>query len=363
MNETVEAQLKIFADAERTLGGNHPDLVPVLDELAYCYHSRGIYDKAEECYQRSISITEHGTGATDARLVPRLHNLAVLYRIQNKFPEAEAIYKRTLDTMSQTGAKKFDLATQQNYLAGLYFAWGRYADAERLINQSMTLYESEVGRDHEYVAFCLMALALTLQKQGKLDEANERFRQCERLSLKAPRFEYLESFRDLAHGLFFLARTKFKQNQFDEAEILFRYALLEETWELWPFHPLVAQNLQMIGDLYAAQGMFAEAEKILSKTLSLRRQVLGEEHSEVAVTAHALAKLWQKMRRYKEAEQMYELAISIRKKSAYPPLLATTMQGFSQLLRELDRKEEAAQYEAKALQILDTYRPPHLTNS
>lgn len=358
MNSLGEMEsLKILQAAETRLGTSNPDLVPMLDAVAYDYHSRFHFNEAENCYLRAIAIVEKERGAESPLLVPRLHNLAVLYRIQNKFAEAESIYKRSLELTVSNCSNILDAATQMNYLAGLYFAWGKLSEAESLVRDSIKIYRDELGDGHEYEAFCLMALAFIYRQQGKELEAKECFEKCEKHLKGAPRLEYLESFQDISHSLFLLARSHYRQDRIDDALILFRYALLSETWELWPYHPFVGQSLQLLADLYFAQSMFGEAEHLYQKALKLRINVLGVEHSSVGVTSNSLAKLLQKLGRYDEAVEMYELTIAIRKNAAYPPQLAQSLSAFAEMERERGNNSHAEELENQAKSILDSYSP------
>ncbi|MCC7529824.1 MAG: tetratricopeptide repeat protein [Candidatus Melainabacteria bacterium] len=60
---------------------------------------------------------------------------------------------------------------------------------------------------------------------------------------------------------------------------------------MWPYHQFVSQSLHLLADLYAAQEMPDEAEHIYKKALTLRQNVLGDQHPPVGTTAHWLAKL------------------------------------------------------------------------
>jgi len=353
-----EESKSALKEAEIRLGQDNKALIPLLDQLSYAYHSAGNYAEAEECYSRAISITEKNEGAESPLLVPRLHNLAVLYRIQEKFKDAEKVYQRTISiTENLPEDKILDSATQKNYLAGLYFAWGRLPDAETLVKDSLKIYRHALGQEHEYASFCLMGLALIHKHGGNDRQAEVCFSDCERQMKGAPRLEYLESFQDITHSLFFLSRQHYRQGRLDDAQILFRYALLSETWELWPYHPFVAQSLHLLADLYAAQGMLAEAEHIYKKALFLRQNVLGDQHATVATTAHSLAKLLHREKRFEEAENLYKLAISIRRKASYPPLLAQTLTAYAGLLSEIGKTGDSGQLEDEAKRILDAYSP------
>lgn len=357
MSDTMDEQLRLLRETEKKLGSEHDDLVPLLDALALEYHMEGFFDLAEDCYKRAILIQEKSQGGQSPSLVPRLHNLGLLFRIQEKFAQAEEVYKRAHSLLTSAEPDLVAVATEKNYLAGLYFAWGRYNLAEDLILESRAIYESRLGKEHPFHLFAIFALALVLQKQGKSSEAEGYFQQLEKLSKPLPRKEFLESYDDLPEALYGLARANFRQKRFDNAEILLRYALLHDVWKLWPAHPKVAESLQMLGDLYAAQGMHGEAENIYRKALAIRETFPFPRNQEAAVTAYSLARLLDMQRRFDEAERLYLKAIEIRTRSAYPPLLAATFQSFALMLKEMRRLDEAARYEEEAQRILKAYGP------
>ncbi|MGC5220904.1 tetratricopeptide repeat protein, partial [Escherichia coli] len=71
----------------------------------------------------------------------------------DKFAEAEPYYQRALSiTERQVGLEHPLVATRLNYLSGLYFAWGRFEDAERLVKNSAYIYEKFLGPNHAVLA-------------------------------------------------------------------------------------------------------------------------------------------------------------------------------------------------------------------
>ena len=71
---------------------------------------------------------------------------------------------------------------------------------------------------------------------------------------------------------------------------------------------------QQANQLYQA-GKYEEAIPLVEQILQIRRQVLGEEHPDVATSLNTLAVLYQNQGRYAEAEPLYQQALEMRKRT------------------------------------------------
>lgn len=357
---TTEATelLKLFEETKQRFGFDSPELVEPLEKLSYAFHTAGSYEQAESCYRKILSLREQFMREDKARIIFVLHCLAILMRIQNRFSEAEPYYLRAIQiTSEEHGDCHPETATRKNYLAGLYFAWGKFDLARALVEQSRAVYSQVFGEQHELVGVAAMGLALIAHRQGRSYEANEFFKQADKLLPAGPLAAIMLDFKDLAASLFFLSKEKFKQGKIDEAETLFRYSLLIETDRLWPGHRIVGDNVQLLGDLYRSQYMVVEAEFLYRKALEIRRSVMGDDHLDVAVSANSLGTLLHDNRRYEEAATFLMQACDIRAIAGFPPLLANSLRAYAACLRQLHRVSEAEECERKARNIFERYNP------
>lgn len=353
--QELEQQLH---QAEKKHGAGSPLLIEPLEKLAYAQHSRGDYDSAESCYKRVVALRESFRHDDFCGLIDVLHGQAILMRIQNRFDEAEPYYIKAIEVSKRGyGDGHPETATRKNYLAGLYFAWGRFDLAKTLVEASHTTYKNVFGDKSELVGLAAMGLALICNRRGNAHEASEYFKQADKLLPAGPRGAVILDFKDLAASLFFLSKEKYKQGQVEEAETLFRYSLIIETDRLWPGHRIVGDNVQLLADLYRSQYMATEAEFLYRRALEIRRNVMGADHLDVAVSANALGTLLHDARRYEEAVSFLMEACDIRGKSGFPPLLANSLRAYAACLRQLNRIEEAEESEKVARNIFERYNP------
>lgn len=358
MEKDRKALLDELETCQKKVGSRDKSLVPVLERLAYANHSSGLYDEAEKCYRRSLDLRLEFLEEDEDGLLFVYHSLGMLLRIQNKYEESEFYYRKALDlTEAMYGAKHVETATRKNYLAGLFYASGKFGDAEELVQSSLKIYKKHLGEDHKVVGVTMMALGIIMARSGKVDDAKEYYRKANSLISPVKQGAIVADFEDLSDSLLNLSKQKFGQDQLEEAETLFRYSLLTEAEQIWPGHPLVAENVQLLGDLYRAQQMPVEAEFLYRKALEIRRQVFGDEHLDVALSSHSLGALLTELRKFEEAEKFLDLAVKIRSKSGFPPALASSLSVYANCLDKLNRKSEAEAARQKSEKILKDYRP------
>lgn len=357
MSATDAAELrKSLEIAEKEHGQKSELLIEPLEKLAYAYHRAGAYDDAEACFKRVLLLKETFQPANWQSMLDIYHGLAILLRVQNRFADAEPYYLKAIELSERlVGASHPDTFTRKNYLAGLYFAWGKYEMARNLVEASYKVYQATFGENSEVVGIAAMGLALICNRQGRGPDAANYFKQATRLLPAGPGGAVILDFQDLAASLFFLAKEKYKQGMIEQAEVLFRYSLLIETDRLWPGHPIVGDNVQLLGDLYRSQTMPVQAEFLYRKALEIRRAVMGPDHLDVAISANCLGVLLCDNHRYKEAEPFLLEACEIRKRAGFPPVYANSLRAYAGCLRHMDRMDEANECEQKARSIYDRY--------
>jgi len=116
----------------------------------------------------------------------------------------------------------------------------------------------------------------------------------------------------------------------------------------------VATALDNLAGVYVAEELFDKAEPLYRRALSIREK-------SALVSFDKLASLYAGEKKYPEAEQLYKQALAIAEKMNEPVELGMVLQKYAELLRLLERGEEAARLEARVKDIhakLAAERPP-----
>jgi len=89
--------------------------------------------------------------------------------------------------------------------------------------------------------------------------------------------------------------------------------------------------------LYKSQGRYIGAEPLYIQALTLRKKLLGEDHSDVAISYNNLAGLYCDQGRYSEAESLFiqALAITTRTLGENHPTTNTIRENISNLRNQL----------------------------
>ena len=121
------------------------------------YQSR--HGEAEPLYQRAIVIIEKGRGAGNAAVAPVLKDLAEVYLAQVRYEEAERALNQALTIVDTPDGNQARVATVLNSLARVREAQGSYRDAEGIFKRALAINEKARGAGHPDVAANLNNLA------------------------------------------------------------------------------------------------------------------------------------------------------------------------------------------------------------
>ena len=256
-----------------------PDDPALMNETAVAFFNAAKYAEAEPLCKRSLAIYEKALGpehpmwlkasTTWRRSTPRRANTrrpslstsAPLRSMKRRSGRSTPMWLRASTTWRRSTAPRANTRrpsrstsaplqsvkrrsgrstpmwlTSLNNLALLYYAQGKYAEAEPLYQRSLAIWEKALGPEHPDVATSLNNLAALYRAQGK----------------------------------------------YAEAEPLYQRALAIREKTLGPEHPDVATSLNNLAELYYTQGKYAEAEPLYQRSLAIWEKALGPEHPDVA---------------------------------------------------------------------------------
>lgn len=310
---------KLRSKTAELLINDPAQLLISIRELAYAHQLSEDIKNALKLYQQALSIRvslmadQPNPSQDDVDgLIADFHAVGLIHRMEDRLEEAQKYYQRALDLTKKTyGEKSLKYATRLNYLSGLYNAWKRYDEAERLIVLSLDIYRELLGR-HLYTSLCMLGLALILRSQGKIEEAERVFNEAEGISNARGLQAFLENAWDQAGSLNLLCQLYFRQKKYEEAEVLFRHTLLLEAGDLWPDHPTVGEGLQTLGELYLAQRLDKQALHIFARAYGIFDRTLPENHPKFTKTAQALARLSRQFGDFDQSERLLKQVVLIK---------------------------------------------------
>jgi tetratricopeptide (TPR) repeat protein len=118
-------------------------------------------------------------------------------------------------------------------------------------------------------------------------------------------------------------------------------------------HPVFADSLNNLAELYRVQSRYIEAESLYTQALNLRKRLFGEEHIDVAQSINNLAALYFILGDYKQAEQDFYKALNLWKRllgDEHPEVL-TGLNNIAEVYREQGRYLDAEKIYLQILEI------------
>ena len=194
-------------------------------------------------------------------------------RSRSSCPRRRREYEQALDLARQhLGPEDITTAAVMNSLAELYYAMGRYAEAEPLVRRSLEVREKQLRR-----------------------RPPQRGHQPEQPGGPV-----------LCHRPVRRGRAALQTQPQDPGG------------EARARPPGVALSLNNLAELYRAMGRYAEAEPLYRRSLEVREKRLGPDHPHVATSLNDLASLYEDMGRYAEAEPLDRRSLKITRSSSGP---------------------------------------------
>jgi tetratricopeptide (TPR) repeat protein len=201
-------------------------------------------------------------------------------------------------------------------LGALFFAQGRYADAQPKLEEALAAYEAQLGPDHTSVAKTLRTLGDTLEARNKDDDALAAFARALAIQEKA----------------------------------------------LGPNHPDVAKTLNSIGTVHGIKGRDEQAEPYFRRAIAVWETTQGPDHRELAVPLSNLAILLDRRAERREALALQERVVAIweRTYGADHPNTARALGNLGDFLEHDGQYAQARQKLEQALAIREkTFGPQH----
>ncbi len=309
--DIVIAEESSLKEKEAKSGSNDQELAPTLEKLGYAYHALNRFHDAQEAYERALRLRLAAGQSDTAELIPCVHALGLMHRLQGNYPAAEMHYKHALDlTIKLSGENSMEACIRRNYLAGLFYAMKRYDEAQELIQRSSEIYEAKSGSSHSSVTLCWLALALVALRTGQKAKGEKIIHQV--TTTLQENFDYKDAANEANEEVLKFVLLQLRQEKLDDAEALFRFALVREADILWPNHPLVAKNLKRLGDLNRAQNHLERASELYRQALEMYMSTMGIADPDIALLAESFGQVLIQLNKKKEAVWPMQVAVDVR---------------------------------------------------
>jgi hypothetical protein len=203
------------------------------------------------------------------------------------------------------------------------------------------------GEDEDYKT--LLRRVLELDRAGQRDSALVTARRAVVLAEKNADPNGM----DYQAAQIILAKLYTLEEQYEQAETLYKSAIERLETTLGPDDPTVGTNVDNLAGLYRRMERYAESESLYVRSLAISEKHYGPDHLDAAYTLNNLGVLYEVQGRYEEAEDMFKHSLAIREKALGPnhPAVANCLRNLAAVYRDTNRDAEADALEERASKI------------
>jgi serine/threonine protein kinase/tetratricopeptide (TPR) repeat protein len=266
------------------------------------------------------------------------------------FEQAQRLLEESLSIrQSSLVEPSEEIASSLRALGDVLDARGEYEKALRTHEDALRMRRSLFGDRHPQVAESMAATGNTLLKLSRNDEAESLYNQ----ALAIRRDLFGDGSPEVALSLIDLGTIAQVRGDFQRAEGMYLEALSIRKTRFGDRHPLVLEALHYLAALLYFEGELERAEPLYREVLSGYRFIFGEESPEVASCSNHLAALLLNRHRYDEAEPLVRDALQIDQKRLgnEHPRIASDLNTLGAILREKGDLTEAERLHRTALDM------------
>ncbi|MEU3560229.1 tetratricopeptide repeat protein [Kitasatospora sp. NPDC006786] len=167
----------LASTSERVLGGDHPDTLAALGNLAQSCWEAGRTDEAMSLQEQVLADLQRLHGSDHPTVLMARNNLAATYSEAGRVEDAIGLQEQVLaDRRHELGADHPDTLTSRNNLAATYLEAGRVEDAVGLQEQVLADRRRVLGGDHPDTLTSRNNLAVMYLHAGDVERGVEMLR-------------------------------------------------------------------------------------------------------------------------------------------------------------------------------------------
>ena len=300
---------------ERLLPADHEDIAQSLHNLGALRYFANDLAEAERMYKRAIEIESASDSEGNHALATSMHVLAIVYQDQGKYAEAIELEEQSIAVKKEVlGEAHPYVALGLTTLGNIHRLSDRPELAEPEIRRAIEIAEAAWGREYGEVWWMRRSLAEALRA---LDRTEDAIAELEDL---IGTIEGADRLGSLPSNLNLLADIHREAGRLNQAETLYRRSMEIDSTELERGEAGAMKTLIGLARTLYRLERLEEAEISFRKALSAMKREWGEEDREVLEAQNDFAELLLERGKGAEARELAETVRAAYRKGAEAPL-------------------------------------------
>ena len=319
------------------------------------YKKLSEYDAADSLLQRAIAVQQPLAGRDNQkRLGILLHELAGLHWEQERLDTADSLVAESIRTLRAAGATSTEAFTDAIGLkANIALSRRQLQEADSLLQraaQGIASMIAEIDTASDVRAGWMRDLAILQANRGGVQYRREQYAEAE--STYRDALQTFQRLHDATHPNIIQTHSAIglvlrEQKQFDEAASFLETAVARGRDVFGPMHARMAMFYVNLGLVREEQEQYAVADSLFRLAMQIDRNTLGPDHPYIADDWNLLGNLYLSWERWQQAYDAFAEEISRREPLGPSPGLAIALYKQGRALVELER------YNAAEARLLD----------
>jgi tetratricopeptide (TPR) repeat protein len=162
-----------LAAAAESIGKQSHDYALILSNLGSLYVEMGQAGRGERVVREAMALQMALEHPDEVRIAMGRNILAEIVLLKGKYGESERLLTASIEVLTKHPEAWGETAVAENNLGVVRGYQKRFAEAEKLLLESIQIQEGHGGRDHPMVIRTINNLATVLYRSGKKREAGE----------------------------------------------------------------------------------------------------------------------------------------------------------------------------------------------
>lgn len=341
--------IRVVAGRKEQLGEQHPHYLNALVSLSSIKKSQESFEEAEALIREALRGYEKLPDERDFKRSLAVQNdLGLVYAAQGRHEEAIQVYEKTMSEVEESlDPDDHTSVTLMANLANAYAEVGRQHEAQSLYERALQIRKDVWGIEHPATLEVMEDLAGVYEIQAMWDKT-EMVRN-DILSLKKKKWgdghpKTLSAMGSLAH-------TYQYQEHYEDCICLQQSVIDGTRNHFGGDHERTWRARYDLAMYYMGSGKLHDAQTIFDEVLLACKRLLGEDHDDTFDSYMALGELRYKQKRFEEAYELLDLALSgqLKSSSNRELTLSATRRILGDVCSQLGKDERAEELYKSAL--------------
>jgi eukaryotic-like serine/threonine-protein kinase len=315
MSEKASAQKQLHGALEKrqhVLGGEHPDTLRSMRQLAVVFKEQGRHVEAEVLLRQTLLKQQRVLGPDHLETLATVGHLGSLLVRQGRHAEAIEMRHEHLNAARRVhGARHPQTVVSMLITAEAHEAGDQPTEAEKLHVGAMEILRSTLGPENPQTLAQVDKVAQMKRRMRRPDEALKLLHE----SLEAKKRVFGPQHPQTLQTMKSMAETFEEEGQEAAAETVHLDVLEILKKRHGPAHKVTLEQAEVVAESFERHGKHAQAGELRQNVLDIKARSLGRSHPQTLLAMRRLARSHAAAGRRAEAEALHFEAFEIMKRN------------------------------------------------